>query len=161
MQARHNDLATHNSVAQLPVVLATLQDFSARAGAERVAVLLDCEPPLLVERLEDASLHVTEGEMTRVATSRPETLGLALPDLRAVPASALSADPDTGELAAPIGSIQLLADSVLALARALGGRSVATATFATRDPDTPLTLAAREGEPVVLDIAGRHFNLPV
>ena len=27
-------------------------------------------------------------------------------------------------------------------------------------PDLPLTVAAREGEPVVLDIAGRHFALP-
>lgn len=123
-------------------------------------MLLDSAPPLLVERLEDASLRVTEGDVTRVAASLPGAVGLALPDLRAVPASALSADPDTGELAAPIGSVQLLADSVLALARALGGRSVATATFATRDGDTPLTLAARDGEPVVLDIAGRYFTLP-
>ena len=99
--------------------------------------------------------------MTRAAAPAPGVAALPLPDLRAVPASALSADPESGELAAPIGSIQLLADSVLALARALGGRSVATATFATRDPDTPLTLAARDGEPVVLDIAGRHFTLPV
>jgi hypothetical protein len=78
-----------------------------------------------------------------------------------VPASTLSADPESGELAASIGGVQLLADSVLALARALGGRSVATATFATRDADMPLTVAAREGEPVVLDIAGRHFTFPV
>ena len=141
-------------------MLATLQDFATRAGAQRVAVLLDCEPPLLVERLEDGSLHVTEAETTRAAATQPGAVGLALPDLRAVPASALGADPDTGELEAPIGSVQLLADSVVALARALGGRSVATATFATRDAHTPLTLAAREGEPVVLDIAGRHFTLP-
>ena len=66
-------------------------------------------------------------------------------DLRAVPASALSADPETGELAAPLGSVQLLADSVLALARALGGRSVATATFATRDPELPLTRRRARG----------------
>lgn len=141
-------------------MLATLQDFSARAGAERVAVLLDSEPPLLVERLEDATLHVTEGELSRVDALTPGAVGLALPELRAVPASALSADPESGELAAPLGSVQLLADSVLALARALGGRSVATATFATRDPELPLTLAARVGEPVVLDIGGRHFTLP-
>jgi hypothetical protein len=151
---------TTNAAAQLPAVLATVQDFAARAGAERVAVLLDSAPPLLVERLEDTTLQVTEGELTRVAAPAPGAVALALPELRAVPASALSADPDSGELSAPIGSIRLLADSVLALACALGGRSVATATFATRDPDTPLTVAAREGEPVVLDIAGRHFTLP-
>jgi hypothetical protein len=50
---------------------------------------------------------------------------------------------------------------VLTLARAFGGRSVATATFATRDPDLPLTVAAREGDPIVLDIGGRQFALPV
>jgi hypothetical protein len=72
----------------------------------------------------------------------------------------MAADPETGELAAPIGSVQLLAASVLSLARSFGGRSVATATFATRDPELPLTVAAREGEPVVLDIGGRHFALP-
>jgi hypothetical protein len=149
---------THHS---LPVVLATVQDFAARAGAERVVVLLDSEPPLMLERLEDGTLEVTEGAATRAAAPGRAAAALALPGLRAVPASALRADPETGELAAPLGSVQLLADSVLALARVLGGRSVATATFPTRDPETPLTVAAREGEPVVLDIAGRHFVLPV
>jgi len=142
-------------------VLATVHDFAARAGAERVVVLLDSDPPLVVERLGDGTMQVTEGEATRSAAPAPGTAALPLPDLRAVPASALSADPETGELAAPLGSVQLLADSVLALACALGGRSVATATFPTRDPELPLTLAARAGEPVVLDIAGRHFTLPV
>jgi hypothetical protein len=159
VQTRHT--ASHAMAPDpLPVVLATVQEFAARAGAERVVVLLDTQPPLMVERLEDATLEVTEGDATRAA---PPDRGapLALPGLRAVPASALSADPETGELVAPLGSVQLMADSVLALARALGGRSVATATFPTRDPETPLTVAAREGEPVVLDIAGRQFTLPV
>jgi len=141
-------------------VLATLHDFAARAGAERVVVLLDSDPPLVVERLEDGSMQVTEGEATRSAAPEPGTAALEVPGLRPVPASALSADPESGELAAPLGSVQLLADSVLALACALGGRSVATATFATRDPELPLTLAARSGEPVVLDMAGRQFTLP-
>lgn len=145
---------------RLPVVLATVQEFAAHAGADRVVALLDAEPPLLVERLEDGSLQVTEGERTRAAEPDRGVAALALPQLRSIPASALSADPETGELAAPLGGVQLLVDSVRALARALGGRSVATATFPTRDPETPLTVAAREGEPVVLDIAGRHFVFP-
>jgi hypothetical protein len=49
---------------------------------------------------------------------------------------------------------------VLALARAFGGRSVATADFATRDPELPLTIAAREGEPLVLAAGDRRFLLP-
>jgi hypothetical protein len=147
---------------QYAVALATLHDFAARTGAERVVALLDRgdeAPPVLVERLEDGALQVTE-DADPVAVAAPGVPPHPLPGLRAVPSTAMSADPDTGELAAPIGSVQLLAESVLALARAFGGRSVATATWATRDPDVPLTVAAREGEPIVLDIAGRHFALP-
>jgi hypothetical protein len=146
--------------AELPVVLATVQDFADRCGAARVVVLLDAEPPLLVERREDGALEVTEGEAALPAPPPGGHAALPLPELRPVPASALTADPETGELAAPLGAVQRLVDSVLALSRALGGRSVATATFATRDPETPLTVAAREGEPVVLDIAGRQFTFP-
>jgi hypothetical protein len=144
------------------VALATLQDFAARTGAERVVALLDRgdeAPPVLLERLEDGALQVTE-DADPVAVDDPGAAPYPLGALRPVPASAMSADPETGELAAPLGSVQLLADSVLALARSFGGRSVATATFATRDPELPLTVAARDGEPIVLDIAGKHFALP-
>jgi hypothetical protein len=145
------------------VELATLADFAVRTGAERVVALLDlgdAAPPVLLERLEDGALQVTEDAEPVGAHPDPTVAPHAIDGLRAVPASSMSADPETGELAAPLGSVQLLADSVLALARVFGGRSVATATWSTRDPDLPLTVAAREGEPVVLDIAGRHFALP-
>ena len=144
-------------MSQFSVPLATIDDFADRTGADRG----DAAPPVLLERLEDGSLQVTEDADPVGVARDPAALPVALGDLRSVPASALSADPEAGELAAPIGSVQLLADSVLALARALGGRSVATATFATRDADMPLTVAAREGEPVVLDIGGRQFSMPV
>jgi hypothetical protein len=151
-------------MSRFAVALATLQDFAQRSGAARVVALLDQgddAPPVLVERLEDGALQVTEDAYPETVTLGPEVRPLTLEDLRPVPASALSADLETGELAAPIGSVQLLAESVLALARAFGGRSVATATFATRDPELPLTVAAREGEPIVLDIGGRQFALPL
>jgi hypothetical protein len=144
----------------IPEAAATLEDFAVRTGAEQVMALLDRgddAPPVLVERTEDATLQVTDdGAVEGVEPGAP----LPLPDLRPVPAGALTADPETGELAAPLGSVQLLADSVLALARVFGGRSVATATFATRDPALPLTIAAREGEAVVFDIGGRQFAWP-
>ena len=61
--------------------------------------------------------------------------------------TAITIDVDTGELAAPLGTIDHLARAVLDLAAAFGGRTVATAEFATRDPELPITFAAREGEP--------------
>ena len=141
--------------------LATVLAFADGTGAERVVLLLDAgadAPPVMIERVEDGDYVVTQGEaIVPVDPGAP----VALPPLRAVPATAVSADPETGELSAPLGSVQLLADSVLALARAFGGRSVATATFATSDPAVPLTVAARAGEPVLLDLAGRHYALPL
>ena len=151
-------------MSQFAVALATLEDFAARTGADRVVALLDRgddAPPVLVERLEDGALQVTEDADPVTAAPDPDVAPLELGDLRPIPASAMSADPETGELAAPIGSVQMLADAVLRLAGVFGGRSVATATFATRDPKLPLTVAAREGEPIVLDIGGRQFALPV
>jgi len=150
-------------MSQFAAALVTLEDFAARTGAERVVALLDrgdAAPPVLVERAEDGVLQVTEDADPVTVTPPPGTVPHPLGDLRTVPSTALSADPETGELAAPIGSVQLLAESVLALARSFGGRSVATATFATRDPALPLTVAAREGDPILLDIAGRQFTLP-
>ena len=49
---------------------------------------------------------------------------------------------------------------MLGLARAFGGRSVATVDFATRDPELPVTIAAREGERLVLAAGDRRFVLP-
>ena len=148
---------------ELPIALATVQDFAERTGAERVVALLDTgedTSPVMVERTEEGELVVVDGDDVRAVAADPAAAPLPLGDLRTVPASAMAADPETGELAAPLGSVQLLAESVLALARAFGGRSVATATFPTRDPALPLTVAGRAGEPVVLDIGGRHFALP-
>jgi hypothetical protein len=83
-----------------------------------------------------------------------------LPELRPPPPTALTIDPDTGELEAPLGAVTNLARGVRGLAAAFGGRSVATADFATRDPELPITIAAREGEPLVLAAGDRRFVLP-
>jgi hypothetical protein len=147
----------------LAVAVATGAAFADRARAERVVLVLDrgeCAQPVMVECLPGERLELTEGEACRAVVPEPGVAPAPLPELRPPPASAIEADPDTGELAAPLGAVAHLADAVLALARAFGGRSVATAQFATRDPALPLTFAARDGDPVLLELAGRHFALP-
>ena len=47
----------------------------------------------------------------------------------------------------------------MALAKAFGGLTVATAEFATHDPGLPITFAAREGERVVLQAGDDQFEL--
>jgi hypothetical protein len=145
--------------------VATVRAFSDRSGAQRVvlladsgdgsvATMLDCAPSGDVELTDGEGTWVVPAGLPVDAAPRP------FPELRPPPASALTVDPATGELEAPLGTIANLGAAVLGLASAFGGRSVATAEFATRDPRLPITIAGREGEPLVLAAGDRRFQLP-
>jgi hypothetical protein len=145
--------------------VATARAFARGAGAARVVLLIDRgdEAALMVDLDETGDVEITDDEAFAVipagalvpAEPRP------LPALRVTPPSAISIDPDTAELSAPIGTVAHLAEAVRALATAFGGRSVATAEFPTRDVALPITIAAREGEPPVVSAGGEEFELPV
>jgi hypothetical protein len=150
----------------LAEAVATVRAFQSASGAERVVLLID--------RGTDRAATMVEGDPTGVvrvvedaeplrveAQTPPGSAPRALPELRPAPATAIVIDPESGELEAPLGAIANLARGVLALATAFGGRSVASADFATRDPEVPLTIAAREGDPFVIAAGDRRFELPV
>ena len=152
-------------VTRYDSALATLQVFAEHSLATRVTVLLDAGDGVTATLLEcepGEPLAITEGEETYLVP--PEALlGVSpLPMLppRAVPASAIALDPVQGEVAAPIGAVSALGLAVLELARVMGGRSVASADFPTRDGE-PLTIAARDGEPLILAVGDAQFELPV
>jgi hypothetical protein len=145
--------------------IATVRAFAERSGAERVvllvdpgdgttATMLDCGPGGALE------LIVGEESWEVPAAAQVDAVPRSLPELRPPPPTALAIDPDSGELEAPLGAIANLGRAVLGLAAAFGGRSVATADFATRDPELPITIAAREGEPLLLAAGDRRFVLP-
>jgi len=90
--------------------------------------------------------------------TRPTAAPKPLPSIRATPHTAIRFDYATGEVSAPLGAIEHLADSVKALAGSFGGRTVATAEFPTRD--FPITIAAREGEPAILSAGDEEYELP-
>jgi hypothetical protein len=145
--------------------IATVREFAARAGAERVVALVDRgeeREPAMLECVASGDVQLTDdGRTWAIPSSAPSPApARPLPEIRPAPASTISADPVTGELSAPLGAVAHLAESVLALARTFGGRSVATADFATRDPALPITIAAREGEPLVLAVGDGRFVLP-
>ena len=142
--------------------IATARAFLERSGAQRVVLLLDrgegaaamidCDP--------DATEVTEDDESTVIPAARALPVpAKPLPEIRPTPATAISIDVETGELHAPLGTVDHLADSVLALSRAFGGLTVATAEFSTSDPDLPITLAAREGEPVVLAAGDAQYEL--
>jgi hypothetical protein len=156
-------------MAELPghlaEAVATVRAFAAASGAERVVLLVDRGDGVtasMIEGDELGAVEVTDGEelhafdptMPAGAPPRP------LPELRPPPASAVAFDPDTGQLEAPLGAVANLARGVLALAAAFGGRSVASVDFPTRDPEMPLTIAGREGDPVVVAAGEQRFELP-
>jgi len=143
--------------------VATVRAFAERSRAERVVLLLDAggAPATMVDCDADGSVEVTDGSEAGVLDAATPVLAPArpLPELRPPPPTALHLDPATGELEAPLGAVANLARGVLALAGAFGGRSVASADFPTRDPETLLTIAAREGEPFVVAAGDRRFVL--
>ena len=145
--------------------VATVRAFSERSGATRVVLLVDPGDGSTATMLDCArggALELTDGDATCEipASTRVDAVPRPFPDPRPPPDTALAVDPDTGQLEAPLGVIDNLAQAVLGLATAFGGRSVATADFATRDPHLPITIAAREGEPLVLAAGDRRFVLP-
>ena len=160
------DPAALKAIARHAEAIATVRAFVARSEALRVVLLLDlgdAEEPAMLDAEPGGAIELTdEGDPHPVPAAMPVPAPpRTLPEIRPAPASALKADPVTGELAAPIGAIANLGHAVLGLARAFGGRSVASAEFATQDPDLPMTIVAREGEPLLLAVGDGRFELPL
>jgi hypothetical protein len=154
-----------DAVGRHAVALASVAELAARAGAQRVVLLIDegeHAPATMIEWAGDGTFELTQDGNTEpvVPAAIAQVVPTELPDVTPVPASALTVDAETGELAAPLGVLAALAGAVVALAAAFGGRSVATAEFATREPLQPFMLAARPGEPVVAQLGGEAFAFP-
>jgi hypothetical protein len=151
------------ALARHAEAIATVRAFAERSGAERVVLLIDPgdgSTATMLDCTRGGTLELTDGDAQVPAARRVNVPPRGFPDLRPPPPTALAVDPDSGELEAPLGVIANLGQAVLGLAAAFGGRSVATADFATRDPELPITIAAREGEPLVLAAGDRRFVLP-
>jgi hypothetical protein len=163
-RAWHHHDVTDEVLARRGEAIATVRAFAEHSGAERVVLLVggegetamvECDPAGAVTITEAGRTWELPADAPAPARARP------LPEVRPAPASALWLDPDTGRLEAPLGVIVSLARAVLGLAAAFGGLSVASVDFATRDPAAPLTIAAREGEPLVVATGDMRFTLPL
>jgi hypothetical protein len=143
--------------------VATVRVFRERSGANHVTLLVEtgAGETAMVECDVTGAIEITEGDDVAFIPAGAAIPGpaRALPDIRPTPATAIRLDEATGELAAPLGTIDHLASIVLALASTFGGLTVATAEFATHDPTLPLTFAAREGERVVLEAGEAQYEL--
>jgi hypothetical protein len=158
------DAAAAEALARHGEAVATVRDYQQRSGALRVVVLVDRggdQPPLMIDCDEDQSVEITDADslVTIPGDADARVAPRPLPDIRATPASAIEMDLATGDLQAPLGAIEHLARTLQELARAFGNRNVATAELATRDPETTITLAARDKEPAVLAAGDYEYTL--
>jgi hypothetical protein len=150
---------TRDRIATMAV---TLRAFARAAGADSAILLLDrgdSGQPFVVDCPQEGLVTLAEGE-TSVELD-PERLAaepLPLPDVR--PLGPVAVDALRAEITAPLGAVESLARAVRELAGRFPGRSVLSATFATSDPDTPLQLAARPGDPLVVVLGEEQFEMP-
>jgi hypothetical protein len=152
------------SVGALDPVVVLLREFLHRSGALRAIAVVDRAPgegPAVIDcgRLEPIAVDLGERTVYLPHALELDAPAPELPPIRQLPP--FEVDAAAGTVASPVGGLQHLADATRALARALGGRNVALAQFATTDPATPLSLSARAdgSEPVVVALGEEEFEL--
>ena len=151
------------TVGELDGSVVALREFLHRTGAVGVQAVLDRgeRPPahLSCGRLEP--IEVTTVERT---VHLPHAVDLApappdgLPSIPALPP--VEVDAGAGVITGPLGGVEAMARSVVALAELLGGQSVALAFWPTTDPDVPLGVGARAGERPIVTRGEEQFHLP-
>jgi hypothetical protein len=145
-------------IAQIAV---TLRRFVQAIGALEATLLLDQGaevPPLVVECPAVGPVLLVEGEdAVQLDADRLAAAPLPLPEMKALPP--FEVDAVRAEITAPLGGIEHHARAVRAVGELFPGRSVLSVEFATTDIETPLTIAGRTGDPVVLAIGEETFEL--
>jgi hypothetical protein len=144
-------------------IAATLRAFVHASGALEVTLLLDQGDevaPLVAECPAAGPLLLAEGEdVVQLDADRLAAAPLPLPEVRALPP--YEVDALRAQVAGPLGGVEHHARAVRELAELFPGRSVLSVAFATTDVETPLTIAARAGDPLVLGLgAEEQFEMP-
>ncbi len=151
------------AVGRHAVALASVTALALRAGAQRVVLLVDEGDTTAATMIEWAggALELTEEGITEpVAPAAIAQVGPALLPESAGARRGAGGRPGDGRAGRAARRHRGAGGRVIALAGAFGGRSVATAEFATREPEQPFMLAARPGEPIVAQIGGETFAFP-
>jgi hypothetical protein len=146
---------------QIAQIVVTLRVFTRAVGAFATLLLLDqgdATPPLAIECPSAGPVELSEGE--DVVQLDPDLLAAAplpLPDVRPLPP--FDVDGVRAEITAPLGGIEHHGRAVRELVALFPGRSVLTVTWETTDLETPLHLAARTGDPLVLVLGEEQFEM--
>jgi hypothetical protein len=144
--------AAEDARERIAQVAVTLRTFVHASGALEATLLLDQGaevPPLVVECPAIGPVLLGEGEeVVQFDADRLAAQPLPLPEVRELPP--FEVDAVRAEIIAPLGGIEHQARAVRELVDLFPGRSVLAVVFATTDPETPLQIAARTDDPIVL-----------
>lgn len=145
----------------LDPIIETLRDVLHRSGALRAVAALDIDPPVIIDagRLQPIEIRTLE-RVTHLPHATPLDADPISADLHLVQPPPFEADAQTGEVVGTLGALDMLADAAAEIAARLGGGSVIVCQYATTDPECPLALTARRGEPVLVTIGEAEFELP-
>jgi hypothetical protein len=146
---------------QIAEIAVTLRAFVHASGALEATLLLDQGvglPLLAVECPAVGPVLLTEGEdVVQLDADRLAAQPLPLPDVRALPP--FEVDAVRAEITAPLGGIEYQARAVRDVAALFPGHSVLSVVYATTDVQTPLRIAARTGDPIVLALGEEQFEM--
>jgi hypothetical protein len=150
------------STAAVDTACAALRSFVHLSGALRAQALVpqDDAPPAIVSCVRLGPLEVTIGERS-VTLSHDVELEAAAPDLGPLkPMPPFEIDTERGEVAGMIGGLDLLGESVMTIAEAIGPQAAVVVEMESTNPDVPLVLSARAGEPLLVTLGDDEFELP-
>jgi hypothetical protein len=155
--------AVEQARERIAQIAATLRAFVHASGALGATLLLDqgaALPLLAVECPAVGPVLLAEGEdVVQLDADRLAAAPLPLPAVKALPP--FEVDAVRAEITSPLGGVEHQARAVRELAEAFPGRSVLSVEFATTDVVTPLTIAARAGDPLVLALGeDEQFEMP-
>lgn len=102
-------------------------------------------------------MHDTAGRRELPHDAAGDVVLPELPPMRRFPP--FEVDAQEGSIAGPLGALELLGRALRGVAGLLPGRSVIAADYETTDPQTPLGIAGRAGEALVVLIGDDEFAL--
>jgi hypothetical protein len=143
------------------LAIALARELLHGTGALRVSIALDGPHPALVECERLRAIVVRDAAGVReLAHDAAGDLELPeLPFMRRLPA--FEVDAAEGRVAGVLGGLELFGRVVRDLAALLPGASVVAADYETNDPNVPLGIAGRAGEPLVVLLGEHEFTLDV
>jgi hypothetical protein len=153
------------TVGELDAVVVLLREFLHRTAALRAVALFpdatsDDGAPALIDCARLGPIEITRGGRT---VHMPHSIELdatpsgPIPGITQLPP--FEVDAAAGTIASPLGGMEHHALAVLGLAELIGDGGVALATFQTNDPEAPLSITARIGDPLVVSLGENEYEM--